>query len=79
MIPFEQMTLEDFIETFPNDALDCHNRPTFWPHTISEQLVMVTSSKKLIPKRPIVVAMDTTRIENELVQHRNEEILWKLG
>ncbi|XP_066991399.1 ATP synthase subunit d, mitochondrial [Anabrus simplex] len=38
LIPFEQMTMEDFRDAFPDQALDPINRPTFWPHTPEEQL-----------------------------------------
>ncbi|KAK4297149.1 hypothetical protein Pmani_030409 [Petrolisthes manimaculis] len=32
MIPFEQMTMEEFAEQFPSETIDLDN-PTFWPHT----------------------------------------------
>ncbi|KAJ9576997.1 hypothetical protein L9F63_006434 [Diploptera punctata] len=35
LIPYEQMTMEDFKDNF---ALDPLNKPTFWPHTPEEQL-----------------------------------------
>lgn len=37
MIPFEEMTLEDFRDNWPDRALDPINKPTFWPHTPEEQ------------------------------------------
>ena len=37
VLPFEEMTMEDFAESFPEHALDPVNRPTFWPHTPDEQ------------------------------------------
>lgn len=37
MLPFEQMTVEDYIDTFPNHGPDFLNRPTFWPHNKEEQ------------------------------------------
>jgi len=33
ILPFEEMTMEDFAEAFPEHALDPVNRPTMWPHT----------------------------------------------
>lgn len=81
MIPFEQMTIEDFIEAFPNDGPDCHNRPTLWPHTIAEQLEMIPSLKHLLPERPIVatVVPNCIRSEDPPAQQRTDEFLWKLG
>ncbi|XP_046992942.1 ATP synthase subunit d, mitochondrial [Schistocerca americana] len=38
ILPFEQMTMEDFRDAFPDQALDPINRPTFWPHNPEEQL-----------------------------------------
>lgn len=32
MIPFDQMTMEDFAEAYPNEAIS-HDRPTIWPHS----------------------------------------------
>lgn len=37
LLPFNQMTMEDYRDAFPEDALDPINRPTFWPHTPEEQ------------------------------------------
>ena len=31
------MTMEDYRDAFPEQALDPINRPTFWPHTPEEQ------------------------------------------
>ncbi|KAF5273228.1 hypothetical protein FQA39_LY07559 [Lamprigera yunnana] len=31
LIPFDQMTMENFKDSFPEFALD-QNKPTFWPH-----------------------------------------------
>ncbi|KAG7163145.1 ATP synthase subunit d, mitochondrial-like [Homarus americanus] len=36
MIPFNQMTLEEFVEQFPDKAINLEN-PTLWPHTPEEQ------------------------------------------
>jgi F-type H+-transporting ATPase subunit d len=32
MLPFEQMTMEDFKDAYPDQAIDPINNPTFWPH-----------------------------------------------
>lgn len=38
LLPYEQMTLEDYRDAFPDKALDPVNRPTFWPHTPEDQV-----------------------------------------
>jgi len=38
VIPYEEMTMEDFKDAHPDVALDPINKPTFWPHTPEEQL-----------------------------------------
>lgn len=38
LLPFDQMTLEDFRDAFPDQALDAINKPTFWPHNPEEQV-----------------------------------------
>lgn len=38
MLPYNQMTMEDYRDAFPEEALDPINRPTFWPHTPEDQL-----------------------------------------
>lgn len=38
LLPYDQMTMEDFRDAYPELALDPINRPTFWPHTPEEQL-----------------------------------------
>uniref|UniRef100_A0A0K8TNX3 ATP synthase subunit d, mitochondrial n=1 Tax=Tabanus bromius TaxID=304241 RepID=A0A0K8TNX3_TABBR len=38
LLPYDQMTMEDYRDAFPEDALDPINRPTFWPHTPEEQV-----------------------------------------
>lgn len=38
LLPYDQMTMEDFRDAFPDLALDPINRPTFWPHTPEEQI-----------------------------------------
>ncbi|XP_055627775.1 ATP synthase subunit d, mitochondrial [Toxorhynchites rutilus septentrionalis] len=37
LLPFDQMTMEDYRDAFPDQALDLQNRPSFWPHTPEEQ------------------------------------------
>lgn len=37
LIPYDQMTMEDFRDAHPELALDPINKPTFWPHTPEEQ------------------------------------------
>jgi len=37
VLPFEEMTMEDFAEAFPEQALDPVNRPTLWPHGPEDQ------------------------------------------
>lgn len=39
LLPFDQMTMEDYRDAFPDKALDPINRPSFWPHTPEEQEV----------------------------------------
>lgn len=38
LLPFNQMTMEDYRDSYPELALDPINRPSFWPHTPEEQL-----------------------------------------
>ncbi|XP_017773779.1 PREDICTED: ATP synthase subunit d, mitochondrial [Nicrophorus vespilloides] len=38
LIPFDQMTMEDYRDAYPEQALDPINRPTFWPHGFEDQL-----------------------------------------
>lgn len=38
LIPYDQMTMEDYRDAYPEDAVDPINKPTFWPHTPEEQL-----------------------------------------
>lgn len=37
LLPFNQMTMEDYRDAYPEQALDPINRPTLWPHTAEEQ------------------------------------------
>lgn len=38
LLPYDQMTMEDYRDSYPDEALDPINRPTFWPHTAEEQV-----------------------------------------
>jgi len=38
LLPYEEMTMEDYRDAFPELAMDPINKPTFWPHTPEEQL-----------------------------------------
>ncbi|KAJ8958121.1 hypothetical protein NQ318_006050 [Aromia moschata] len=38
LIPYDQMTMEDFRDAYPEQAIDPLNKPSFWPHTPEEQL-----------------------------------------
>ncbi|GBN46841.1 ATP synthase subunit d, mitochondrial [Araneus ventricosus] len=33
MMPFDQMTMDDFKDYFPDPKLDVYETPSFWPHT----------------------------------------------
>lgn len=37
LLPFDQMTMEDFIDAYPSHGPDFLNRPTFWPHGAEDQ------------------------------------------
>lgn len=37
IMPYEQMTMEDFRDAHPDIALDTTNRPTLWPHDEASQ------------------------------------------
>ncbi|XP_044735461.1 ATP synthase subunit d, mitochondrial [Chrysoperla carnea] len=38
LVPYDQMTLEEYRDAYPEKALDPINRPTFWPHLPEDQL-----------------------------------------
>ncbi|XP_034103146.1 DNA ligase 1 [Drosophila albomicans] len=38
MKPYSEMTMEEFCFAHPNEAPDFINKPTFWPHTVEENL-----------------------------------------
>ncbi|XP_050301499.1 ATP synthase subunit d, mitochondrial [Anthonomus grandis grandis] len=38
LLPYDQMTMEDYRDAYPAEALDPINKPTFWPHTPEEQV-----------------------------------------
>ncbi|ENN73621.1 ATP synthase subunit d, mitochondrial [Dendroctonus ponderosae] len=37
LLPYDQMTMEDFYDAYPDRALDPINRPTYWPHNPEDQ------------------------------------------
>lgn len=37
LIPYEDMTLEEFKDAHPEIAVDPINKPSFWPHTEEAQ------------------------------------------
>lgn len=37
LLPYAQMTMEDFYDAHPDIAIDTLNRPTFWPHDEESQ------------------------------------------
>lgn len=76
MIPFDQMTMEDFIDAFPNHAADFHNRPTFWPHDIAEQPGPDHTPKVPITHMIKVVPTDRTISCGE---QPSPEVMWRLG
>ncbi|XP_063535711.1 ATP synthase subunit d, mitochondrial [Cydia strobilella] len=45
LLPYDQMTMEDYKDAFPQDAIDPINKPTFWPHNPEEQLDYVDPNK----------------------------------
>ncbi|VVC99029.1 ATP synthase subunit d, mitochondrial [Leptidea sinapis] len=50
LLPFDQMTMEDFRDAYPEQALDPINRPTFWPHEPEDQLNYVDPESAGQPK-----------------------------
>ncbi|CAG9794084.1 unnamed protein product [Diatraea saccharalis] len=38
LLPYDQMTMEDYRDAYPELALDPINKPTFWPHDEEEQI-----------------------------------------
>lgn len=38
LLSYDQMTLEDYKDSYPDEALDTLNKPTYWPHNVEEQL-----------------------------------------
>ncbi|CAG9088732.1 hypothetical protein JYU34_020973 [Plutella xylostella] len=49
LLPYDQMTMEDFRDAYPEEALDPLNKPTFWPHDAEEQLDYVDPEKSHAP------------------------------
>lgn len=46
LLPYAQMTLEDFRDAHPDLALDPLNKPTLWPHTADAQPDYVDPNEK---------------------------------
>ncbi|XP_055837210.1 ATP synthase subunit d, mitochondrial-like [Episyrphus balteatus] len=46
LVPFDQMTWEDYCDMYPEEAPDFINRPTFWPHNPEEQIQQVESQEQ---------------------------------
>ncbi|KAL9892483.1 ATP synthase subunit d, mitochondrial [Glossina fuscipes] len=46
LLPYNQMTMEDYRDSFPDLALDSANRPTFWPHNPEEQVGYVSKEQE---------------------------------
>jgi len=44
LLPYDQMTMEDYRDAFPDQALDPINKPTWWPHDEEEQKIVKTES-----------------------------------
>lgn len=38
LIPYDQMTMDDYYDAYPDEALDTLKRPSFWPHLPQDQL-----------------------------------------
>lgn len=38
LLPYDQMTMEDFKDSYPELCIDPLNKPTFWPHLPEDQL-----------------------------------------
>lgn len=51
LLPYDQMTLEDFKDAHPDLALDPLNRPTFWPHSPEEQPDYVEPKQGVVAKQ----------------------------
>ncbi|CAB0004765.1 unnamed protein product, partial [Nesidiocoris tenuis] len=49
LLPYEQMTMEDFAEAHPEEALDPINRPTLWPHEPEDQIGYKPDDKVSLP------------------------------
>lgn len=51
LLPYDQMTLEDFKDAHPDLALDPINRPTFWPHEPEDQPGYVAPAQGAVAKQ----------------------------
>lgn len=49
LLPYGQMTMEDFRDSYPDLAIDPINKPTFWPHDPEEQIDYVDPEEKSAP------------------------------
>lgn len=38
LIPYDQMTMEDYRDAFPEESLNPLEKPSFWPHLPEDQL-----------------------------------------
>lgn len=44
MIPFDEMTIEEYCLLFPDDCPNYIERPTFWPHEPEDQIINNTTT-----------------------------------
>lgn len=51
LLPYDQMTLEDFKDAHPELALDPINKPTFWPHDPEDQPDYVEPKQAIAAKK----------------------------
>ncbi|XP_055920024.1 ATP synthase subunit d, mitochondrial-like [Eupeodes corollae] len=48
MLPYDQMTWEDYCNLCPEEAPDFLNKPTFWPHNKEEQIGYVENEEDVM-------------------------------
>lgn len=51
LLPYDQMTLEDFKDAHPDLALDPINKPTFWPHLPEDQPGYIEPAQGAVAKQ----------------------------
>lgn len=51
MVDFEDMTLEEFRDNWPDKAIDPIKKPTFWPHTPEDQGLHPPETKPKLKKQ----------------------------